>query len=116
MPYVMRNSAGAVIAAFANPQSEFAEEFLADDHKDVLAFSSISTALDLRARRDVLLALADRIINALEDAGLSSVSVRSYRAALRNVPQQPGFPKSIAWPDFPSGVALSGADRAALAG
>lgn len=28
---------------------------------------------------------------------------KDYRQALRNVPQQAGFPESIAWPDIPTG-------------
>ena|SRR5437868_13484735 len=100
----MRNSSGAVIGTFSNPQPEFAEEFLADDHKEVRAFEVISTAQDDRAKRDVLLALADRVINTLEDGGPSSVSVRALRVALRNVPQQPGFPQETTWPTFPADV------------
>lgn len=38
MPYVQRTNEGIVTGLFANPQPGYAEEFLADNHADVLVF------------------------------------------------------------------------------
>ncbi len=39
MPFVERDGSGVVKGTYANPQPGFAEEFLADDHPDVVAFN-----------------------------------------------------------------------------
>jgi hypothetical protein len=55
-----------------------------------------------RARRDVLLAACDW--TQLADAPLSAEAKAdwaTYRAALRAVPAQPGFPAEITWPAAP---------------
>lgn len=58
---------------------------------------SVTLATQVRAERDALLAasdhmaLADRITDAW----------RTYRQALRDVPQQAGFPENITWPVWP---------------
>lgn len=55
-----------------------------------------------RARRDALLAASDW--TQLGDAPLApevKIAWASYRAALRAVPAQPGFPAAIAWPVAP---------------
>lgn len=57
----------------------------------------------IRAERDVRLRKADYAINMAEDAGLDTEALRAYRQALRDVPQQPGFPDSVVWPEQPEG-------------
>ena len=52
-----------------------------------------------RATRDELLASTDHF--ALVDATLTD-AMRTYRQALRDVPQQEGFPNTITWPTKPS--------------
>tara|TARA_R110000787_G_scaffold12577_1_gene40443 strand:- start:108 stop:383 length:276 start_codon:yes stop_codon:yes gene_type:complete len=58
----------------------------------------LPTEAEVRAERDELLqesdnmALADRITDAW----------KIYRQALRDVPQQSGFPSSVTWPTEPS--------------
>lgn len=70
---------------------------------------SISELADFaRERRDVLLRQTDFLVipdYPIEPADLEAV--RTYRQALRNLPQQAGFPSDIQWPDFPSGLRVS---------
>lgn len=59
----------------------------------------------LRQQRDELLARTDFLMMPdypIEPADLEVV--RAYREALRNVPQQGGFPMHVQWPDVPSGL------------
>lgn len=56
-----------------------------------------------RTRRDAMLAACDW--TQIGDAPLSSpgkAGWKAYRAALRAVPDQPGFPGSITWPEPPA--------------
>jgi len=59
-------------------------------------------AADIRAKRDALIAesdwtqLADSPFTAAQKAVWAS-----YREALRNIPQQAGFPSTITWPTQP---------------
>ena len=60
------------------------------------------TADEIRARRDLLLAATDWAV--LPDSPLDAQSleaVKTYRQALRDVPQQEHFPDSITWPQIP---------------
>jgi hypothetical protein len=53
----------------------------------------------LRARRDDLLAASDWAMT--PDAPTDKPAWIAYRAALRDIPQQPGFPYDVAWPEKP---------------
>ena len=60
------------------------------------------TADEIRARRDRLLAATDWAV--LPDSPLDAQSleaVKTYRQALRDVPQQERFPSAITWPRMP---------------
>ena len=60
------------------------------------------TADEIRARRDWLLAATDWAV--LPDSPLDAQSleaVKTYRQALRDVPQQEHFPGAITWPRMP---------------
>lgn len=60
------------------------------------------TAVEIRARRDRLLAATDWAV--LPDSPLDAQSleaVKTYRQALRDVPQQEHFPGAITWPRMP---------------
>ena len=60
------------------------------------------TADEIRARRDRLLAATDWAV--LPDSPLDAQSleaVKTYRQALREVPQQEHFPGAITWPRMP---------------
>jgi hypothetical protein len=57
-----------------------------------------------RSRRDDLLTASDR--TQLPDTPLTILQVaqwKLFRAALRNLPQQPGFPRTLTWPSDPDG-------------
>ena len=53
----------------------------------------------VRAERDHLLAGCDW--TQVADAPVDKAAWVIYRTALRDVPQQPGFPDNIIWPDRP---------------
>ena len=60
------------------------------------------TADEIRARRDRLWAATDWAV--LQDSPLDAQSleaVKTYRQALRDVPQQEHFPGAITWPRMP---------------
>lgn len=62
-------------------------------------------AQEARAQRDKLLEATDWTQMGdcpLDDA--TQVAVREYRQALRNVPQQEGFPAKIQWPEIPAAL------------
>lgn len=60
------------------------------------------TADEIRARRDKLLAATDwtQTLDAPIDTATRD-AMRTYRQALRDVPQQDGFPADIQWPELP---------------
>ena len=79
-----------------------------DDNGDVQTVAAQKTAYDTantaaraaaeRAKRTALLMETDHY--ALADVTMSD-AMKTYRQALRDVPQQAGFPSSITWPDKP---------------
>ena len=79
-----------------------------DDNGDVQTVAAQKTAYDAantaslaageRAKRTALLMETDHY--ALSDVTMPDV-MKTYRQALRDVPQQAGFPSSITWPDKP---------------
>jgi len=55
-----------------------------------------------RLRRNAALAATDwRVIKALEDGKGLDFDLAAYRQALRDIPEQPGFPLNIVWPTAP---------------
>lgn len=59
-------------------------------------------AREAREKRDQLLAETDYLL--MPDYPISSealVALKTYRQALRDVPEQEGFPKTIEWPSKP---------------
>lgn len=69
---------------------------------DVTVEEVPETADEIRARRDRLLAATDWAV--LPDSPLdvqSLEAVKTYRQALRDVPQQEHFPGAITWPRMP---------------
>lgn len=59
-------------------------------------------SLDVRLERDKLLSDTDHLIQSdypISDEKKQEIKV--YRQALRDIPQQDGFPDNIAWPDKP---------------
>lgn len=57
----------------------------------------LPTAVEVRAKRDELLAASDKM--ALADR--ITDAWKTYRQALRDVPAQSGFPTNITWPTEP---------------
>lgn len=55
--------------------------------------------VNVRAARNALLAACDW--TQLPDAQADQTAWAAYRQALRDVPQQPGFPLSVVWPVQP---------------
>lgn len=58
-------------------------------------------AAAVRSTRDKLADRVSREINRLEDKGEDASGWRQYRMALRNVPEQDGFPFDVVWPETP---------------
>lgn len=72
---------------------QIAENTAAKERKAVVA---------AKTKRDKMLSESDWVvIKALEAGALVSEEWVVYRQALREVPQQEGFPNTIAWPVFP---------------
>ena len=61
------------------------------------------TADEARTQRDKLLAETDwtQVLDAPIDAATRE-AYRAYRQALRDLPEQEGFPENITWPELPS--------------
>lgn len=64
--------------------------------------------LEVRAQRDRLLADTDWVVtkevekNSRDGLGIQIPQVwLDYRQALRDIPQQPGFPDNVTWPTAP---------------
>ncbi|MEX3556475.1 MAG: phage tail assembly chaperone [Burkholderia gladioli] len=71
---------------------EFREEYELTD--------AVATA---HQKRDDLLTRVDPLVERAADSGQVDLesALRKYRAALRDIPQQPGFPLDIVWPQSP---------------
>ena len=77
-----------------------AEETARDAEEKTWADGADTRAgVQVREERDAKLASTDWM--ASSDLTISD-AWKSYRAALRSVPQQSGFPNSISWPSQPS--------------
>lgn len=64
--------------------------------------TAIATAAKVRAERDQRLAACDWVsLRALELGQPVPAGWAAYRAALRAVPEQPGFPDAVVWPHPP---------------
>ncbi|WP_197716235.1 tail fiber assembly protein [Cereibacter sphaeroides] len=57
-------------------------------------------AAEARARRDALLTACDW--TQVPDAPVDRAAWAAYRQTLRDLPEQPGFPAGIAWPEPPT--------------
>ena len=78
-----------------------ADEEIARDKEEAAYAEGADTraAIQVRAERDAKLAACDWM--ASTDVTMSD-AWRTYRAALRDVPAQAGFPANITWPTEPS--------------
>ena len=53
-----------------------------------------------KQRNDLLTATDWQVLRALEDGNGLEFNLAAYRQALRDVPEQPGFPHDIVWPSM----------------
>jgi hypothetical protein len=58
----------------------------------------------VRTERDYLISQADILINKAEDNEQDASALRQYRQALRDVPQQEGFPFDVVFPENPNTI------------
>lgn len=65
-------------------------------------YTEHKAATDARFKRDALLKEADVLVyKAMDSDDDEKVkAAKAYRQALRNVPQQEGFPTSVVWPEL----------------
>lgn len=65
--------------------------------------TAAAVAMQVRAERDRLLAACDwRVARATETGVPLATAWVQYRQALRDVPEQPGFPHTVTWPALPA--------------
>lgn len=85
------------------PPNALEVPFAPDDARQVWHGSGWSPIIfsseELRAERDRLLAESDW--TQVADAPVNQAAWASYRQALRDVPQQAGFPDDVVWPTKP---------------
>lgn len=87
-------------AKYPEPTAAELAQWVADNAEEY-AFEQASKAI--RAERNSLLIEADNMLRIAEDGGPGDVSaLRTYRQALRDVPQKAGFPFDIEWPQLPA--------------
>lgn len=59
-------------------------------------------AIQVRLQRDALLAACDWVVVRSQELGEPVPQEwASYRQALRDIPEQPGFPENVEWPEPP---------------
>lgn len=103
MAWVQRNESGDIVAV-ARIKQDWTPEELPDDHPDLVAIENKAVAYEARRRRDGVLAGTDWIISRhrdQKDAGTPTTlsyeqftALLSYRQALRDWADQPGFPNN----------------------
>lgn len=103
------NAQGWIQAQYADSDNGFCclepgdplhAQALAGDFGPIIGFVAPDTAAqDARAFRDRLLAASDW--TQVADAPVDAAAWATYRQALRDVPQQAGFPENITWPEVP---------------
>ena len=75
------------------------------DNLDIAEYEGLSDEIlanQIRAQRDSLLEQTDYLMMSdypISDDRLAAVKI--YRQALRDIPEQSGFPRSITWPEKP---------------
>jgi hypothetical protein len=65
-----------------------------------LSFITAERSQEVRAQRDHLLSASDW--TQVLDAPVDRQAWAAYRQALRDIPQQPGFPLDVQWPEQPA--------------
>lgn len=70
----------------------------------LIAYETAQAAQEVRAKRDALLDATDKqmTIDRIEREDEQTVSAwKAYRQALRDIPEQEGFPFEVVWPERP---------------
>jgi hypothetical protein len=76
---------------------------LTDEEISALPQNIPPTANEIRAKRNSLLSETDwLVIRSVEEGQPLSAEWVAYRSALRNVPEQSGFPQDVNWPTVPA--------------
>lgn len=104
-PDVERVVEGTPVKVGSIWQRHWVVELLSPDEQQQILDNKANA---IRAERDRKLAESDwRIIYETEKAATDGLGVQypqvwaDYRQALRDLPQQPGFPANVTWPDLP---------------
>ena len=63
-----------------------------------------SAKQQVRSERDKLLRATDYLV--MPDYPNKPTGIDAYRQALRDIPEQSGFPEAVDWPELPNGVSL----------
>lgn len=96
---------------FYEENSAFLQEGLIpiteDELREIQAAKAAERAPEeIRMQRDALLEETDLIIIRCAEAGEPVPEAwKAYRQALRDVPEQAGFPEAVTWPEKPAALA-----------
>ena len=82
-----------------NADYHMVQQAIADGAEVIVPSPPLITAEQARANRDRLLDISDW--TQLQDAPVDQATWAVYRQALRDVPQQAGFPHDVVWPTKP---------------
>ena len=93
---------------FAKENPELVKKYVAN----VYVPTTEDLAEEIRAKRDILLEQADKLllryeeeleIGIIEQNDTYRKALLRYKYDLRNIPQQEGFPENVEWPEIPAG-------------
>lgn len=79
---------------------EISPEEYAQYEKDRIDYETITLPIEVRQQRDALLTACDWT-QVLDIPQATREAWAAYRQALRDVPQQSGFPLNVVWPQKP---------------
>lgn len=104
MKYEILNDAGEVVNTIVADQS-FVDQHYPGKYREVQVgqeFWDVVEATNVRCKRNELLADCDWVVvKSLETSTPVPQDWAAYRQALRDIPQQAGFPHNVTWPTEP---------------
>lgn len=104
MKYEILNDAGEVVNTIVADQS-FVDEHYPGKYREVQVAQEFWDAMDaasVRFKRNELLSDCDWVVvKSLETSTPVPQDWATYRQALRDIPQQAGFPHNVTWPTQP---------------
>jgi len=77
----------------------FVSHVLVDQTEEDLQLINLRHSITVRSQRNELLRMSDW--TQIADAPVNQTAWATYRQALRDIPQQDGFPLSVIWPEEP---------------